>query len=133
MKPSIAAKLAQLTARLDEVNHLLSSEEAARDMDQFRKLNRERAELEPVVEHFHAWQNCEADIAAAQEMAADPEMREFAAEEVEAGKERLKILSEKTGVFRCRTTFSCTEACPRGIEVTKAIQEVKRSILFDRF
>jgi succinate dehydrogenase / fumarate reductase iron-sulfur subunit len=51
----------------------------------------------------------------------------------QGGRERLKILSEKTGVFRCRTTFNCTEACPRGIEVTKAIQEVKRSILFDRF
>jgi succinate dehydrogenase / fumarate reductase iron-sulfur subunit len=48
-------------------------------------------------------------------------------------RERLKILSEKTGVFRCRTTFNCTDACPRGIQVTKAIQEVKRSILFDRF
>jgi len=48
-------------------------------------------------------------------------------------RERLKILSEKTGVFRCRTTFNCTEACPRGIQVTKAIQEVKRAILFDRF
>jgi succinate dehydrogenase / fumarate reductase, iron-sulfur subunit len=51
----------------------------------------------------------------------------------QGARERLKILSEKTGVFRCRTTFNCTEACPRGIEVTKAIQEVKRSILFDRF
>jgi len=51
----------------------------------------------------------------------------------EAGRERLKILSEKTGVFRCRTTFNCTDACPRGIEVTKAIQEVKREILFERF
>ena len=48
-------------------------------------------------------------------------------------RERLKILSVKTGVFRCRTTFNCTDACPRGIQVTKAIQEVKRSILFDRF
>jgi succinate dehydrogenase / fumarate reductase iron-sulfur subunit len=47
--------------------------------------------------------------------------------------ERLQILSAKTGVFRCRTTFNCTEACPRSIQVTKAIQEVKRSILFDRF
>ena len=47
-------------------------------------------------------------------------------------RERLGILSEKTGVFRCRTTFNCTEACPRGIEVTKAIQEVKRAILFER-
>ena len=51
----------------------------------------------------------------------------------EAGTERLRILSEKTGVFRCRTTFNCTDACPRGIEVTKAIQEVKRAILFERF
>jgi succinate dehydrogenase / fumarate reductase, iron-sulfur subunit len=51
----------------------------------------------------------------------------------EGARERLKILSEKTGVFRCRTTFNCTEACPRGIQVTKAIQEVKRAILFDRF
>ena len=48
-------------------------------------------------------------------------------------RERLKVLSEKTGVFRCRTTFNCTEACPRGIKVTKAIQDVKRSILFDRY
>jgi succinate dehydrogenase / fumarate reductase, iron-sulfur subunit len=47
-------------------------------------------------------------------------------------RERLNILGEKTGVFRCRTTFNCTEACPRGIEVTKAIQEVKRAIMFDR-
>ena len=51
----------------------------------------------------------------------------------QGGRERLRILSEKTGVFRCRTTFNCTEACPRGIQVTKAIQDVKRSILFDRF
>jgi succinate dehydrogenase / fumarate reductase iron-sulfur subunit len=45
---------------------------------------------------------------------------------------RLQILGEKSGVFRCRTTFNCTEACPRGIKVTQAIQEVKRAIMFDR-
>ena len=84
MKPSIAAKLAQLADRLDEVSTLLSSEEATRDMDNFRKLNRERSELEPVVELYHAWQSCEADIATAMEMAADPEMREFADAEVTA-------------------------------------------------
>ena len=48
-------------------------------------------------------------------------------------RERLQILGEKSGVFRCRTTFNCTEACPRGIQVTQAIQEVKREIMFDRF
>jgi peptide chain release factor 1 len=92
MKPSILAKLAQLSARLDEVNHLLSSAEATRDMEQFRRLNRERAELEPVVEHYHAWQSCEADIVAAQEMSNDPAMREFAAEEIAAGNARLQQL-----------------------------------------
>ncbi len=50
----------------------------------------------------------------------------------QAAQERLDILSEKTGVFRCRTTFNCTEACPRGIKVTKAIQEVKRAIMFKK-
>jgi peptide chain release factor 1 len=95
MKPSIAAKLAQLSARLDEVNQLLSSEDATRDMEQFRKLNRERTELEPVVEHYHAYQACEADIATAQEMTGDPEMREFAEDEVRAGKARLEQLEEE--------------------------------------
>jgi len=47
--------------------------------------------------------------------------------------DRTRVLAEKSGVFRCRTTFNCTEACPRGIKVTKAIQEVKRAILFDRY
>jgi succinate dehydrogenase / fumarate reductase iron-sulfur subunit len=45
---------------------------------------------------------------------------------------RLDILNDKEGVWRCRTTFNCTEACPRGIEVTKAIAEVKQAILRGR-
>ncbi|MEO7804917.1 MAG: succinate dehydrogenase iron-sulfur subunit [Actinomycetota bacterium] len=50
----------------------------------------------------------------------------------EASQERLEILSSKGGVFRCRTTFNCTDACPRGIHVTEAIQEVKRSALLKK-
>jgi succinate dehydrogenase / fumarate reductase, iron-sulfur subunit len=50
----------------------------------------------------------------------------------EAAAERLDILNEVDGVWRCRTTFNCTESCPRGIEVTKAIQEVKRALMFTR-
>ncbi|GAA3125700.1 succinate dehydrogenase / fumarate reductase iron-sulfur subunit [Kribbella aluminosa] len=50
----------------------------------------------------------------------------------EGTEQRLEILNDKEGVWRCRTTFNCTEACPRGIEVTKAIQEVKRALIFRR-
>lgn len=51
----------------------------------------------------------------------------------EAGEQRLEILNDKDGVWRCRTTFNCTDACPRGIEVTKAIAEVKRALITRRF
>lgn len=50
----------------------------------------------------------------------------------EGADERLEILNDAEGVWRCRTTFNCTEACPRGIEVTKAISEVKRALLTHR-
>jgi succinate dehydrogenase / fumarate reductase, iron-sulfur subunit len=46
--------------------------------------------------------------------------------------DRLDILNERSGVWRCRTAFNCTNACPRGIKVTEAIEEVKRAILYDR-
>jgi succinate dehydrogenase / fumarate reductase iron-sulfur subunit len=45
-----------------------------------------------------------------------------------AGAERLKILNDQFGVYRCHTIFNCTEACPRDIQVTKAIGEVKKAI-----
>ncbi|MFC9952034.1 succinate dehydrogenase iron-sulfur subunit [Streptomyces prasinus] len=51
----------------------------------------------------------------------------------EAGEQRLEILNDRDGVWRCRTTFNCTDACPRGIEVTKAIAEVKRALITRRF
>lgn len=44
------------------------------------------------------------------------------------GAERLAILNEQMGVWRCRTVFNCTEACPRDIQITRAIAEIKQSI-----
>ena len=52
MKPSILEKLQQLSDRLEEVTHLLGQPEATSDMDNYRKLTREHAELTPVVEVF---------------------------------------------------------------------------------
>ncbi len=48
----------------------------------------------------------------------------------EASRERLEILNDREGVWRCRTIFNCTEACPREIRITKAIGEVKKAILY---
>jgi succinate dehydrogenase / fumarate reductase iron-sulfur subunit len=46
-----------------------------------------------------------------------------------AAAERLKTLNEQFGVWRCRTVFNCTEACPRDIHITQAIAEVKQALL----
>ena len=45
---------------------------------------------------------------------------------------RLEVLNDKEGVWRCSTTFNCTEACPRGIQVTKALAEVKQAVIRGR-
>jgi succinate dehydrogenase / fumarate reductase iron-sulfur subunit len=47
----------------------------------------------------------------------------------DAGDERLEILADKDGVWRCRTIFNCTDACPRGIHITQAILEVSSAIV----
>jgi len=48
----------------------------------------------------------------------------------QAAEDRLERLNDREGVWRCRTIFNCTEACPREIRITKAIGEVKKAILY---
>lgn len=48
----------------------------------------------------------------------------------QATKERLNIMGQPDGVWRCRTIFNCTEACPRSIQITRRIDEVRRAISF---
>ena len=50
----------------------------------------------------------------------------------QGAEQRLDILNQRSGVWRCRTVFNCSECCPRGIKVTEAIEEIKRAILYDR-
>src|SRR5687768_9775260 len=47
----------------------------------------------------------------------------------QAHDERLEILADPNGVWRCRTIFNCTDACPRGIKITQAILEVSGAIV----
>ncbi|MFH1502825.1 MAG: succinate dehydrogenase iron-sulfur subunit [Candidatus Eisenbacteria bacterium] len=47
--------------------------------------------------------------------------------------ERLEILNAREGVWRCRTIFNCVEACPREINITKAIGQIKKALVYNRF
>lgn len=92
MKPSMITKLANLSERLDEIDRLMSSEGITDNMDNYRKLTREHAEITPIVEQYRAFEQTEADINEAQSMLNDPEMKAFAQEEIEAGKAKLEAI-----------------------------------------
>ena len=49
-----------------------------------------------------------------------------------ASLERMKILNNQFGVYRCHTIFNCTVACPREIQITKAIGELKKAIALNQ-
>src|SRR5690554_116424 len=88
MKQSIRDKLEHLAARLEELDRELASG----DVESIRELGCERAEIEPVVVLYHDYVQTERDTAGAREMLADPEMRELAESEIEAGEARIEAL-----------------------------------------
>ena len=92
MKASIKNKLASLVERLAEFDRQLSDPTVVDNMDNYRKITMESAEIGPVVALYNEYQKTENDIAAALEMAADPEMRDFAEDEARAGKAKLESL-----------------------------------------
>ena len=92
MKASLLEKLHQLADRLEEVTHLLASENATDDMDEYRKLNKEYAELTPLVETYQAFNQAQQDKIDAEEMLSDPDMKEFAAEEINAANDKIEAL-----------------------------------------
>ena len=92
MKPSVLDKLQSLSERLEEVTALLSTPEATADINRFRQLNQEHAELTPVVEAYRQYRQAESDLADAEDMLTDPEMKDFAAEEIEAAKAKIETL-----------------------------------------
>jgi peptide chain release factor 1 len=92
MKSSIRDKLEQLTRRREELDAILGDELATRDMDNYRKLTREHAEIEPVVRLYSAYRAAEADAATAREMLGDPDMKGLAEEEIAAAQAEMERL-----------------------------------------
>lgn len=93
------SRLEQLAHRLIEIDAMLAEPEIAGDMDKFRKLSRERSELDPVVQAFNEYVRVEGDLQAAREMMSDPEMKEMAEEEHELAKDRIEELEAELQVL----------------------------------
>ncbi|HAW44793.1 MAG TPA: peptide chain release factor 1 [Sutterella sp.] len=99
MKDSVRDKLRQLTLRLEEIDATLASEDIALDMNRFRDLSRERADIEPVIALYKKYCGIEEDILAAQELATDPESADFAREEIANAEKELETLEGELRVL----------------------------------
>ena len=94
MKPSMQKKLAALSERIQELNTLLSSESITNDMDQYRKITKEHSDITPIVDEYLAYKKNEDNLNEAQVMLSDPEMKEFAQEEIEQCKLKLVTIED---------------------------------------
>jgi peptide chain release factor 1 len=94
MKPSMLSKLDQLADRLEEVNNLLMQENATANIDQYRKLTREHSELGPLVALYTTYTQAGHDVQTAQELLSDPDMKEFAQEEIASAQSRMEQLEQ---------------------------------------
>jgi len=101
MKPSIKTKLENLGERFEEITALLSQPEVQNNQNQFRSLSQEYAQLEPIVACYKVYQDNEANLESATEMAkdSDPELREMAKEEINEAENKREDLEQELQIL----------------------------------
>jgi peptide chain release factor 1 len=95
MKPSIREKLDRLADRKEEIDALLGTEQATKNMDSYRKLTREHADIEPVVALYLAYGKAVDAESHARALLGDLEMKELAAAEIESATAEIARLEEE--------------------------------------
>lgn len=99
MTPTLRRKLLALAERREELERLLSDPDVVADNERFRNFSREFAQLEPVATALAAETRARDDLASAEAMRADPELRELAEEEIAAAQARLQALDEELALL----------------------------------
>ncbi|QGL95945.1 peptide chain release factor 1 [Stenotrophomonas pavanii] len=99
MTPTLRRKLEALAERREELERLLAEPDVVADNTRFRDLSREFAQLEPVATALADEARAKADLAAAEGMRADPDLRELAEEEIAAAQARLQALEQELALL----------------------------------
>ena len=95
MQPFLRTQLERYAQRLEELDFLLSREDIMADMQQYRRISREHADVTAVAGRYQRYLQTEADIAAAREMLDDPDMADMAQEEITEGEAALLRLEDE--------------------------------------
>jgi len=94
VKSILRDKLDSLAVRLEELNRLLAAEDATRNLDQFRKLSREHAELTGLVGLYDRYRQAERDAREAKDLAADAAMKGYAEDELKNARAAMEKLAK---------------------------------------
>ncbi len=92
MNPSLREQFERLALRLTELDATLADPQVANDIQRYRSLLREQAEVRGIVDDFHRYQQRERDLASAQAMLGDADMAELAQEEIASARDDLTRL-----------------------------------------
>ncbi len=98
MKDSTREKLEKLSFRFDELNAMMSTENATSDMSLFREWTKEHSEIQPIVDNFRTYQKFLVDRNIAEELLCDVEMAEYAREEIQNIQGKLSSLEDDINV-----------------------------------
>ena len=99
MTPTLRRKLLALAERREELERLLAEPSVVADNERFRNFSREFSQLEPVATALAAEARAKADLASAEAMRSDPELRELAEEEIASAQARLQALDEELALL----------------------------------
>ena len=94
MKRTLEEKLEKLIFRFDELNALMSAESAASDIATFREWTKEHSEIHPIVASYQDYLQCLENRSGAEDLLKDPEMAEYAKEEIVSADRKLSDLEE---------------------------------------
>jgi len=92
MKQSLREKLEKLAHRVKELSEILSTPDITNNMEQYTKLNKEYAELTPIVAVYTSYETAQNDLETAEGLLSDPEMKEFAQVELDSAKKQIEVL-----------------------------------------
>jgi peptide chain release factor 1 len=97
VKASIRDRLAQISARYEEIGLLLSEPDVFSNQNRFRELSMEYAQLEPLVQSWRQWRNTQSSLEDTRAMlaGAEPDLRAMAEEEIESDTQRLENLEHE--------------------------------------
>ena len=98
MKPSLLDKLEQMQRRADELDALLAAPDCTADLQRFRNMTRELAELQAVVGLYVQYKAKTEDLSQAESLLSDPDMKELAQQEMQDARAALDALEAQLQV-----------------------------------